>query len=141
MNKKYNLKSNKSGKWFVKGDGYTGATQKNASALTDAEVAAVIAAGFEPFAKVAALKVSFAVAYVRDTDLDGTTVKPNKRNPSKRRFATKDEAIQHGTQFGRLRKAAGDAEGTAGHVGFYVIETNDDVNASINWKTGLTNAL
>ena len=62
-------------------------------------------------------------------------------DPSKRRFATFDEAVMHGSRFAARRKDRKDSDGTAGHKGFFVVETNDAVNSAINWKTGLTNPL
>jgi len=94
------------------------------------------------------LVTSYAVVYIRKGEgerlLKGLGKNPANPNagqvdPSKRRFATRDEADQHGSRF-RTRKAnASDAEGSAGHEGFFVVETSDPVNAKINWKTGLTN--
>jgi hypothetical protein len=140
MQKKYKLQSKVSGFWFVKGQGYISSLEA-ASALTVNEIEAIRAAGFEPF-KAIEVVTSFAVSYVRVPDLnDDGSIKDNVKNPSRRRFATRDEAIQHGSRFS-VRKAKGsDVEGSAGHIGYYVIETSDPVNATINWKTGLTNAL
>lgn len=94
------------------------------------------------------LVTSYAVVYIRKGEgvrlLKGLGKNPANPNagqvdPSKRRFATRDEADQHGSRF-RTRKAnAGDQDGSAGHEGFFVVETSDPVNAKINWKTGLTN--
>ncbi len=94
------------------------------------------------------LVTSYAVVYIRKGEgerlLKGLGKNPANPNagqvdPSKRRFATRDEADQHGSRF-RSRKAnANDADGSAGHEGFFVVETSDPVNAKINWKTGLTN--
>lgn len=140
MNNKYNLIGS-NGYWFVKGDGFKAASQNDASIVTDADISCLTNLGFVFKAK-APLVTSFAVCYVRKDDLNANgTVRPNAKNPSRRRFATRDEAHQHGSRFA-VRKAKGsDVEGSAGHVGFYVIETNDPVNATINWKTGLTNPL
>ncbi len=97
---------------------------------------------------VVPLQTSWAVVYIRAGEgqrlLKGLGKNPANPNagqvdPSKRRFATRDEADQHGSRL-RLRKAnAGDANGSANHEGYFVVETNDPVNAKINWKTGLTN--
>lgn len=139
MNKKYKLQSVRNGYWFVKGQGYTGYNKAAASVLTQDEVNAVAKAGFEPFYQFEAV-VSYAVSYIRKGDLnDNGTVKANANNPSRRRFATRDEAIQHGSRFAERKAQGSDVPGSAGHIGFYVIETSDPVNAEINWKTGLTN--
>lgn len=141
MNNKYYLKGITSGKFFVLGQGFTAATEDGASQLTDAQIVAASSLGFEPFEKIVAT-VSWGVNYIRKGDMAGDgSIAANRKNPSKRRFAEKDEAIQHGSRFQERRKKRGDAAGTAGHLGFYVTETPDPVNASINWKTGLTNAL
>lgn len=131
------------GSYFVAGSGFVGSL-KTATRLTSEE-----AAGVQQCARnmginnsvVTTVVTSYAVNYIRSTDLVNGQVQPNCKNPSKRRFATKDEAVQHGSRFGARRANAGDAEGTAGHIGFYVTETSDPVNAEINWKTGLTNPL
>jgi len=140
MNKQY-LKGIESGKFFGLGRGFTATTKAEASQLSDEQVEAVRIAGFEP-SETVAVSTSFACNYIRsgDVNVDGS-IAANKRNPSRRRFATKDEAIQHGSRFSERRKLAGDEPGTAGHVGFWVSEELDAVNASINWKTGLTNSL
>lgn len=135
MNKKYNLKGCTSGLWFVLGKGFTASTQCGASALTLDQVAQAKALGFEPATTVEVKVKSFAVNYIRPGDIDTSgKVKANAYNPSARRFATFDEAFQHGTQ---LQKR----DASKGHLGFYVTESSDSVNASINWKTGLTNSL
>lgn len=138
MNKQY-LKGTASGLYFVLGKGFTASTLADASQLTNEQVAAVRIAGFEP-SETVAIVTSFACNYIRkgDHNADGS-ISANKRNPSKRRFATKDEALQHGSRFSERRKKAGDAAGTAGHIGYYVTESTDPVNAVINWKSGLTN--
>ena len=85
---------------------------------------------------------SFAVCYIRPEDIQANGhIKSNKLNPSKRRFATLAEAIQHGGRFNVRRKNAQDKNGTAGHRGFYVIPSKDAPNAEINWETGLTNPI
>ncbi len=133
------LKGTQSGKFFVLGAGFVARTTKEASVLTCDQIKAARSLGFEP-SEVVKVTTSWACNYIRkgDAKADGS-IAANKRNPSKRRFATEDEAIQHGSQFKRRRLKAGDAEGTANHTGFWVSESNDEVNASINWKTGLTN--
>jgi hypothetical protein len=142
MNKLFNVKSNLNGYYFVLGSGFSAYSVKQASKLTKEQIECVKNTGYSNFS-VIEVQTSFAVSYIRNVDLnaDGVTVKPNVKNPSKRRFATRDEAIQHGSRFA-VRKAKGsDVEGSAGHIGYYVIETSDPVNATINWKTGLTNPL
>lgn len=92
---------------------------------------------------------SFAVVYIRKGDVtaDGKVQKKTANvnlgevDPSKRRFATEDEAIQHGSRFKARRANRVDQPGTAGHRGFFVVETSDPVNAAVNWKTGLTNSI
>ncbi len=140
MNNKYNLLGT-CGHWFVLGKGFTAYAQKDASVVGDDEVRCLRANLGYKFSTRAPLTVSFAVCYVRKTDLaaDGT-VRQNIKNPSRRRFATRDEANQHGSRFAERKAKGSDVAGSAGHVGFYVIETYDPVNAEINWKTGLTNA-
>ena len=145
MQNKYNVKNTSTGLYLIVGKGFVSSTQKGATefSFNDAGQQATCAANMG----IAAIYVtvpqvkSYAVNYVRtgDVNADGS-INANKRNPSKRRFATKDEAIQHGSRFSERRKLANDAEGTAGHVGFWVSESFDAVNAEINWKSGLTNA-
>lgn len=140
--KLYNLRGCKSGLWFVLGAGFTAVAQKSASRMTQAQVDGAKAAGFEPATAYEVKVTSYAVNYIREGDIDNAgNVKPNTKNPSKRRFATRDEANQHGSRFGARKAAANAPEGSAGHIGYYVTETNDPVNASVNWKTGLTNSL
>ena len=136
--KQYTLKGS-NGSYYVKGEGFTASCRKKASALTDEQVNCAIELGFTGTKEV--LATSFAVNYIRAGDLDSNgQVKPNTKNPSRRRFATRDEAIKHGSRFG-VRKSAerGAKPGSAGHIGFYVTESTDPVNAKVNWKTGLTN--
>lgn len=138
MNKQYYLKNGAN--YFVLGAGFSTSNQANASKLTQAQIDCAKGLGYTGTS--IPVVVSFAVNYIRATDLDAAgNVQPNKRNPSKRRFATKDEAVQHGKRFEARRLKQGDAAGTAGHIGFYVTESTDAVNAKINWKTGLTNSL
>lgn len=136
---KYMLKNSK-GFYYVKGQGFASTCNKEATALDDAQLDTLADLGFEGQEELAFL--SFAVNYIRQSNLDeDNQVCSDDRNPSKRRFATRDEAIQHGTRFG-ARKATADGEpGSAGHIGFYVTESTDPVNAAVNWKTGLTNSI
>ena len=146
MQNKYNVKNTVNGLYLIVGKGFVSATQKGATEFSYADVGSQINCAANMGLKTTYVAVpqvkSYAVNYVRtgDVNADGS-ISANKRNPSKRRFATKDEAIQHGSRFSERRKLANDAEGTAGHVGFWVSESFDAVNAAINWKTGLTNSL
>lgn len=142
MNKLFNVKSNINGLYFVNGSGFTTSSVKSAAKLTAAQIECLKNLGYNNFSVIEVV-TSFAVSYIRNVDLnaDGVTVKANAKNPSKRRFATRDEAMQHGSRFA-VRKAKGsDVEGSAGHIGYYVIETSDPVTDTINWKTGLTNPI
>jgi hypothetical protein len=84
---------------------------------------------------------SFGVCYLRKADL--VAGKPtadalnNPLNPSRRRFATEAEADKHGSRFRERKASYGAAPGSAGHIGFYTIETNDPVNSVIS-STGKT---
>jgi hypothetical protein len=139
--KKYYLQGNASGLFFVLGVGFIAADKNKASQLTNDQIAGAVAAGFGPATKIEVV-VSYAVNYIRQTDLDANlVVKANAKNPSSRRFATRDEANQHGSRFNVRKAAKGAPEGSAGHIGYYVTESTDPVNAVINWKTGLTNPL
>lgn len=145
MNSKYIVKNIVSGLYFVEGQGFVAANSAQATKMDVAraddvaDAAEVLGANAEV---EPAPSVSFGVNYIRagDVNADGS-ISANKRNPSKRRFATRDEANQHGSRFGERRAKHGDAAGTAGHIGYWVSETNDPVNAEINWKTQLTNAI
>lgn len=130
---RYYLRGNRTGRYFVKGSGFTATTRAGASQLTSAEVAAARSLGFEP-STTETVRKSWAVNYIRPEDIVSGRVQANTNNPSARRFATKEEAVQHGTKFPTRSQSAG-------HAGFYVTETNDPVNAAINWDTGLTNAI
>jgi hypothetical protein len=145
MQNKYTIKHSTTGLHLIVGKGFVSATQKGATEFLSGDandqIKCAQAMGINATYVVVPQVKSYAVNYVRtgDVNADGS-INANKRNPSKRRFATKDEAIQHGSRFSERRKNANDAEGTAGHVGFWVSESFDAVNAEINWKTGLTNA-
>lgn len=130
---KYTLKS-WTGHYWKQGSGFTAATLCEASKLTAEDVTCIRNLGFTGMTDVVNENKSFAVNYIRTEDLDGGDVCENGNNPSKRRFATFDEAFQHGT---RLRER----EDSKNHLGFYVTASTDEVNAEINWKTGLTNSL
>lgn len=72
---------------------------------------------------------SFAVSFIRKSDVGDGGVRPNRNNPSTRRFKTLDEANHHGVRFAKIE----------GHIGHYVTETYDPVNAFVNKVTGKTN--
>jgi hypothetical protein len=148
MSKQYKLKQvGYPGYYFLKGKGFT-ASKAGASVLSEQDIACAANLGYTGVSE--ALPVSFGVVYIRKGEgqrlLAGLGKNPANPNagqvdPSKRRFATRDEADTHGSRF-RTRKAnAGDAEGSAGHEGYFVVETNDPVNSAVNWKTGLTNSI
>ncbi len=137
---------------LVSGKGFTATKASDASKFSESEVECKLACAADLGYSVTKVEVqdsSWGVTYIRKGYLgtDGKiTQKAPDRNkgeidPSKRRFATRKEAIQHGSRFAERRATKGDQPGTAGHIGFYVAETNDPVNAEINWTTGLTNAL
>lgn len=136
---------NGAGLYYVEGSGFTASSPSAATAMSSDQADCTIkcAAKFGTTGVVtesAPASVSYAVCYVRNADrqADGSIV-ANVNNPSRRRFASEAGARTHGARF-HVRKARwGAAPGTAGHVGFYVIKTNDPVNAFINLKTGLTN--
>lgn len=131
-----------SNSYYIKGFGFTG-TKASATRLTEGEAQSVAAAyrtiGTYPSAVVEKADKSFAVMYVRPGDIAANgTVKANTLNPSKRRFATEDEAFTHGARF---RERTKDGSTPCNHKGFYVVETQDPVNAYVNQATGLTNSL
>lgn len=139
---------NGAGAYFVSGSGFVGteatATKFESCADAQSTIECLRLCGHKNAELVNAKATSngsYAVCYIRPADIlaDGR-IKSNKLNPSKRRFATEREAIQHGSRFSARRKRGTDKPGTAGHKGFYVIKTNDPVNAEVNWDTGLTNA-
>ncbi len=131
--KQYYLK-NSTGYYFVLGRGFIATCRAGASKLTKQQVDCAGTNGFYGYSEEVITTRSFAVNYVRKDDVVGGKVSANANNPSKRRFATFDEAFQHGTQLQNR-------EASKGHVGFYVSESTDAPNAAINWKTGLTNSL
>jgi hypothetical protein len=134
MNKLFYLKSTSYPyAYFVKGAGFAASYTSGATKLTQQDIDCARNLGYAGTA--VPVVTSFAVNYVRPQDLDATgQVKSNVRNPSRRRFATFAEAFQHGTKL-RTR------DESKGHLGFYVTETSDAVNARINWETGLTNSI
>ena len=137
--------NNDSGDYFIDGDGFVAPI--NEATQFDAAEANALAKAFARFGDdIEVLDApenadgegieqnadgsSFAVSFIRPADLaaDGG-VRPNKNNPSKRRFKTREEADQHGSRFVE----------SLGHLGFYVTEVREPVNAWVNWETGLTN--
>jgi hypothetical protein len=79
--------------------------------------------------------VSFGVEFTRARYLNqirgprGWVDSPGRLRRSERRFATRKEAEHHGKRFTKIE----------GHKSFRVFESNDPVNAYVNWKTGKTN--
>ena len=141
MNKKYTLKG-ANGLYFVNGKGFTASCVKEASQLTNEQVKCTDGLGFIGTSEEIKSVVSFACNYVRPEDVQGDgSIRKNTNNPSRRRFATRAEANQHGSRFNVRIAKQGDKPGSAGHIGFYVIETLDAVNATVNWESGLTNPL
>ncbi len=150
--KKYKAKDS-SGKYYVHGKGFTGSTKCEGSELTEANLGCLTDLGYtftseEIVEAVNAATGSFGVVYIRRKDVkDGKVAKLatdanlGEIDPSKRRFATFAEAKQHGSRFNLRKAKSGDKPGTAGHVGFYVVQTNDPVNAAVNWASGMTNSL
>jgi len=147
MKNQYKLRGY-NGLFFVKGKGFS-SCEKDASILTSTNISCLADAGFTG-TSVEVKDTSYAVVYIRKGEgvnlLAGgkknqADANKGQIDPSKRRFLTEDEAWQHGSR-ARVRKAnAGDKPGTAGHEGFFVISTTDQVNSVINWKSGLTNPI
>ncbi len=140
------IKNITSGLYLVKDKGFIARVPQEATAFTDSEavsvqecvksvtgastVAETFTAPTDPNIKQNADGKSFAVSYVRAKQLRGDgSINTHKLNPSKRRFATYDEATHHGRRFMAIEK----------HLGFYVTETFDRVNAYVNKVTGKTN--
>ncbi len=141
-----NILKGENGLYFVLGQGFTASCPGAASVLDCSQIKCAAGLGYNGTKEELAENKSFAVTYIRAKDLStGSLVKAglnaamNEVDPSKRRFATFDEAVRHGSRFNVRKANRGDQPGTAGHRGFYVSETSDPVNAKINWKTGLTN--
>ncbi len=130
------------GLFFVNGQGFAAQSRCAGSKLTAAQIKCLRESGFAGTEEAIKTNKSYAVNYVRAKNLDGTGgVETDKRNPSKRRFASFAEAKQHGSRFNVRVSKQGDKPGTAGHIGFYITETTDEVNSKVNWETGLTNSL
>lgn len=154
MSSTYILKNGCTGLYFVSGKGYVGNKQE-ASRLSTIEAGVIRNNGVSfglAFGSVIVENghTSWAVVYIREGEgrklLDGLS-KPspdaskNQLDPSRRRFADRDEALHHGARFPERRKEAGDKPGTAKHEGYFVVQTSDPVNSKVNWKTGLTNSI
>lgn len=137
------LKSDNTGLYFVRGLGFTGtvATATRFDDENDAydtqDCAENMGLGTSSVLEVDEVNAgidqnedgtSWAVNYVRKQDANGG-VKHNDRNPSPRRFKTREEAEHHARRFVKVW----------GHVGFWVTKTNDPVNAWVNKITGKTN--
>ncbi len=146
-NNKYKLKG-ANGLYFVQGAGWTG-TEATASILTCENISCLAGVGFTG-TKVEVKTRSYGVVYIRKGEGQNLLAGKGKGSPnaalgqidpSKRRFATSDEAWQHGSRAQERRAHRGDKPGTAGHEGFFVVETYDAVNSAVNWKSGLTNSL
>lgn len=148
---KFIIKTNNSYSPYFK-QGQTGGVAKPLATVfeskCDAEKTVACLKNVGIVGSVEELVTSHAVVYIRKGEgerlLKGLGKNPANPNagqvdPSKRRFATRDEAIQHGSRFSERKANAGDKNGSAGHEGFFLVETSDPVNAKINWKTGLTN--
>lgn len=143
------LKNNQ-GQYFVDGRGFNG-TKQDATRINEDQADCKIkcAAAFGVSAITEDVTKSWAVVYIRKNDSVSLTsvnkLAPNAAagqfDPSKRRFATDTEAKVHAGRFHARRAKRGDAPGTAGHIGAFVVETNDPVNSFVNFTTGLTNSL
>lgn len=148
------LKNTLTGLFYAEGSGFTAKTAAEATRL-DAESAECNSAcakkmGFGQVTTEALADKSFGVVYIRKGDLDGQSLDKqapnaalNQFDPSPRRFATFDEARIHGSRFHVRRADRGDARnsGTCSHRGFYIVDTTDPVNSSVNPATGLTNPI
>lgn len=130
------------GTFYVQGKGFATLFKSTATQLTSAEADGVINCA-KNMGQGGAIKVqlnkSFAVFYIRPEDILGEGVRPNSKSPSSKRFATREEANTHGARFADRVKRGTDTP--VGHIGFYVKESTDAVNAYVNAETGLTNNL
>ena len=136
---KYALRNNVTGAYLVSGRGFTASTLKDATRFpsTSAAVSQQSCAanlGISTSVITVPDQKSFAVNYVRSGDVEVlgsglTKAKSNRNNPSPRRFSTKKEAVHHAVRFMEIE----------GHLGFYITESTEAANASINWATGKTN--
>lgn len=138
---------NSAGRYFVAGRGFVGTVAEATSYPTlsqaQAKVEDLVGLGFAPGTIENAPApvdgsgaiqnrdgTSFACYFIRPKDLNADgSVKSNKRNPSSRRFKTQSEAQHHASRM----------VAAFGHRGYYVVKTNDPVNAWINSANGLTN--
>lgn len=130
------------GAFYVQGKGFPTYIKAQATRLTSAEADGVVNAAKSMgvlFATKSEVHSSFAVFYIRPEDILGEGVKANSKSPSSKRFATREEANTHGARFADRVKRGTDTP--VGHIGFYVKESTDAVNAYVNAETGLTNNL
>ncbi len=146
MNNKYIIKNVINGKFFVANKGFVATIPSEAtkydlnSAELNSALAMARALGFsvttqefvpvDPNIVQNADGSSYTVHYIRkgQVNIDGS-VQAHKNNPSKRNFATQDEAIHHASRFMK----------SEGHLGFFVIKVQARVNSYVNKVTGLTN--
>ncbi len=135
----------KSGLYLIEGKGFVGTTKSAATQIDTDDLGCAVKCAARMGVEVtvenaeSVAQKSFAVCYVRPGDLDNGAVNANGKNPSRRRFATRDEAKTHADRYNVRKASYGAAAGSAGHVGAYVIETKDPVNSAVNPATGLTN--
>ncbi len=146
---------NLAGLYLVVGSGFIGKSASQGTQLSESEANCAAGCaqkmGLGNTTSETVPEISFAVVYVRkgDTFSNGVLTKAspnanlNQFDPSKRRFATRADANTHGKRFDTRRASKSDPKnsGTAGHIGFFVIETNDPVNSTVNPATGLTNSI
>lgn len=128
--------------YYIQSKGFTGSkTQATRLEYSEAQGVASCAKNMGHAGPVIEkVSVSFAVNYIRPENLDANgNVKPDARNPSRRRFATRQEAEKHASRFMERKKK--NSTELAGHCGAYVTESTDEVNAYVNPDTGLTNSL
>ncbi len=143
---KYIVKST-CGRYFVSGRGFSTVCAKEAtvfanSASANATVDCAKNMGITANVETVKADKSFGVCYIRKADLNADfSVRANAKNPSRRRFATEQEAVTHGSRFATRKAKGSRVAGSAGHVGFYVVETTDPVTDAINPQTGLTNRI
>ncbi len=146
---------NTKGLFYIEGSGFVTTDKSKASRLNaesaECTIGCAAKMGISGVTAEEVSNASFAVVYIRKGDkVTATSITKapanaslNQFDPSPRRFATRAEANTHGKRFDTRRANKTDAvgSGTAGHIGFFVIETTDEVNAAVNPKTGLTNSL
>lgn len=137
------IKSVESALYFIEGKGFIG-TAAQATRFSDIDAGETVKClartgaravvenevVINPNIKQNANGISFAPNFIRKGDVraDGS-VAANAKNPSSRRFATRAEAQQHIDRFVKIE----------GHIGGYITESRDAVNAWINPESGFTN--